>query len=322
MRTCATLYAVLAAFGLTGSAAGQDYPSKAVKLVVPYPAGGITDNVGRLIAQGLNETWGQAVIVENRSGAAGNVGSDYVAKSAPDGHTLLVNSGPTMVISASLYPKLPYDPIKDLAPVIQAVVLPNILVVHPSVPAKSVKELIALAKARPGKLNFASAGTGTVGHMAGELFKVMAGIDMVHVPYKGAAPAVADLIGGQVDLFFDTITSSLPHVKAGKLRLLAISSIKGSPLLPRVPTISEAGVPGFDANPSFAVFAPSMTPRPIVVKLNSDIALILTAAAVKQRIESQGAEVAVGTPEQLATYMREESAKWRKVIKDAGIKIE
>lgn len=322
MRVFWRACAVLIAFGLAPGAAGQDYPNKPVKMVVPYPAGGPTDILGRIIGQGLNETWGQPVIVENRAGAAGNVGSEYVARSAADGYTLLVNSGPTMAISASLYAKLSYDPIKNFTPVVLAVVLPNILVVHPSVPARSVKELIALAKARPGKLNFASAGTGTVGHMAGELFKIMAGVNMVHIPYKGAAPAVADLLGGQVDLFFDTIVSSLPHVKAGKLSLLAISSMKGSPLLPGVPTISESGLPGFDANPSFGVFAPAMTPPPLISKLNAEIARILTMPAIKQRFESQGSEVVASTPEDFAAYMREEAAKWGKVIRDAGIKVE
>ena len=304
------------------AAAAQSYPAKPVRLIVPYAAGGITDVLARMIGQGLNEAWGQPMITENRPGAAGNIGTDYVAKSAPDGYTLLVNSGPTMAISSSLFAKLSYEPIKDFAPVTLAVVLPNILVVHPSVPVKSVRELIALLKSNPGKLNFASAGTGTVGHMAGELFKLMARVNMVHVPYKGAAPAVADLLGGQVDLFFDTIASSLPHVKAGKLRLLAISSAKGSPLLPGVPTISEAGLPGFDANPSFGVFAPSMTPPAVVNQLSTEIAKVLGRPAIKQQLENLGAEVTASTPEQFTSYMREEVAKWSKVIKDTGMKLE
>jgi len=311
-----------AVFLLATAAAGQSYPGKAVRLIVPYPAGGLTDILARTIGQGLNEAWGQPMITENRPGAAGNIGTDYVAKSSPDGYTLLVNSGPTMAISGSLFTKLPYEPIRDFAPVTLAVVLPNILVVHPSVPAKSVRELIALLKSSPGKLNFASAGTGTVGHMAGELFKLMARVEMVHVPYKGGAPAVADLVGGQVDLFFDTIASSLPHVKAGKLRLLAISSAKGSPLLPGVPTISEAGLPGFDANPSFGVFTPAMTPPAVVNQLSAEIAKVLNKPAVKQQLENLGAEVAASTPEQFASYMRAEVVKWGKVIKDARIKLE
>ncbi|OGA54373.1 MAG: hypothetical protein A3G24_05755 [Betaproteobacteria bacterium RIFCSPLOWO2_12_FULL_62_13] len=322
MRFCWRACAAMLAFGAVQDVAAQEYPSKPIKVVVPYPAGGITDILGRIIAQGLNQSWGHPVIVENRAGAAGNIGTDHVAKAPADGYTLLVNSGPTMVISASLYAKLAYDPIRDLAPVIQAVVLPNILVVHPSVPARSVRELIALAKSKPGKLNFASAGTGTVGHMAGELFKIMAGINMVHVPYKGAAPAVTDLLGGQVDLFFDTIVSSLPHVKAGKLRLLAVSSIKGSPLLPGVPTISEAGLSGFDASPSFGVFTPAMTPRPVISRLNEEIARILNAPAIRQRLESQGAEVAAGPPADFSQYMREQAEKWGKVIREVGVKVE
>jgi len=242
-----------------------------------------------------------------------------VAKSPPDGYTLLVNSGPTMVISQSLFGNLSYDPLKDLAPVTQAVLLPNVLVVRPTLPATSVKELIALLKANPGKFNFASAGSGTVGHMAGELFKQMAGVDMVHVPYKGAAPAMADLLGGQVDIFFDTIASALPHIKAGKLRVLGISSAKGSPLLPDVPTIAQAGVPGFDANPSFGVFAPAGTPPAILNRVSQEIARGLREKDARERLEALGMEIATDTPEQFGAYMRDQSTKWATLIRDAKI---
>ena len=304
--------------GIT-SAFAQALPDKPVKIVVPYPAGGITDTLGRLIAKGLSDEWGQPVIVDNRAGAAGNIGSDYVAKAAPDGYTLLVNSGPTMVISHQLYGNLAYDPLKDLSPVTQAVVLPNILVVHPSIPAKTVPELIALLKSNPGKYNFASAGTGTVGHMAGELFKHMAGVDIVHVPYKGAQPAMMDLLSGRTQIFFDTIASSLPQVKAGHLRVLGVSSAKGSPLLPDVPTISQAGVPGFDANPSFGVFAPKGTPAQLVAKIGKEIDRILSIPENRQKLEGLGCEIAAGTPEQFAVYMREQSDKWGQLIRDARI---
>jgi tripartite-type tricarboxylate transporter receptor subunit TctC len=301
------------------SSLAQTFPDRTIKVVVPYPAGGITDGLGRTIAKGLEEAWGRPAIVENRAGAAGNIGSDFVAKAAPDGYTLLVNSGPTMVISQALFGNLPYDPLKDLAPVTQAVLLPNILVVRPTLPATTVKELIALLKANPGKFNFASAGSGTVGHMAGELFKQMAGVDMVHIPYKGAAPAMTDLLAGRVDLFFDTIASALPHVKAGKLRVLGISSAKGSPLLPDVPTIAQAGVPGFDANPSFGVFAPAGTPAVIVDRLGKEIARILDEKGARQRLEALGAEIATDTPDQFGAYMREQSVKWANLIRDAKI---
>jgi tripartite-type tricarboxylate transporter receptor subunit TctC len=315
-RRCASWIVVAL---LAGAASAQTYPDRVIRVVVPYPAGGPTDGLGRIIAKGLQDAWGQPAIVENRPGAAGNIGSDFVAKAAPDGYTLLVNSGPTMVISQSLFGNLPYDPLKDLAPVTQAVLLPNILVARPTLPATSVQELITLLKANPGKFNFASAGGGTVGHMAGELFKQMAGVDMVHIPYKGAAPAMADLLGGQVDIFFDTIASALPYVKAGKLRVLGISSAKGSPLLPDVPTIAQAGVPGFDANPSFGVFAPAGTPHAIVVKLGGEIAAILNERVARQRLENLGMEIAADTPEQFGAYMREQSGKWAKLIRDAKI---
>lgn len=292
------------------------------KIVVPYPAGGPTDVLGRVIAKGLQDKFGRSAIVENRAGAAGNIGSDYVAKSAPDGYTLLVNSGPTMVISQSLFGKMPYDPLKDLAPVTQAVFLPNVLVVRATLPVSSVPELIALLKANPGKYNFASAGAGTVGHMAGELFKQLAGVDMVHIPYKGAAPAMTDLVGGQVDIFFDTIASALPHIRAGSIRALGISSAKGSPLLPGVPTIAEAGLTGFEANPSFGVFVPAGTPTEIVDQLSSEIARVLGDPDVRHRLEALGMEVATDRPVEFSTYMHDQSVKWAKLIRDARIVVQ
>jgi tripartite-type tricarboxylate transporter receptor subunit TctC len=301
------------------AALAQTFPDHPIKIVVPYPAGGVTDTLGRLIAKGLEEAWGQPAIVENRAGAAGNIGTTFVAKAAPDGYTLLVNSGPTMVISQSLFGNLQYDPMKDLAPVTQAVLLPNILVARPTLPAKSVNELIALLKANPGKFNFASAGAGTVGHMAGELFKEMAGVDIVHVPYKGAAPAMADLLGGRVDIFFDTIASALPHVEAGKLRVLGISSAKGSPLLPDVPTIAQAGLPGFDANPSFGVFAPAGTPKSLIDRISKEIGRVLNEPDARKRLQGIGMEIAAGSPEEFGSYMRDQSAKWAKLIHDAKI---
>lgn len=304
---------------IAANALGQTFPEHPVKIVVPYPAGGPTDGLARLIAKGLEQAWGQPAIVENRAGAAGNIGTAFVAKAAPDGYTLLVNSGPTMVISQSLYKDLQYDPFEDLAPVTQAVVLPNILVVRPTLPAKSVQELITLLKANPGKFNFASAGTGTVGHMAGELFKQMAAVDIVHVPYKGAAPAMTDLLGGRVDMFFDTIASSLPYVESGKLRVLGISSANGSALLPNVPTIAQSGLPGFDANPSFGVFAPAGTPKPLIDKISKEIGRVLNKPEARTHLQSLGMEIATDTPEEFGTYLHEQSTKWSALIRDAKI---
>src|SRR5438034_5972010 len=236
------------------------YPTKPVRLVVPFPAGGTTDLLARAAAQKLSEAWGQQVIVDNRPGAAGNIGAELVAKAAPDGYTLLMGTVGTHAINASLYAKMPYDHVKDFAPVILVAGVPNVLVVNPSLPVHSVQELIAYAKANPGKLNFASSGSGTSIHLSGELFKVMTGVQMTHVPYKGSAPALQDLLGGQVQLMFDNLPPSLPQIKAGRLRALAVTSATRAPALPDVPTVAEAGLPGFEASSWFGVLAPAGTP--------------------------------------------------------------
>lgn len=320
MKAILAIGAALLALGCGVRA--QDYPTKPIRMVVPYPPGGTPDLLGRMIAQRLNEVWGQPVIVENRSGAGGNIGADFVAKAVPDGYTLLVTNSPTMVISASLYPKLPYDPLKDLAPITQGVLQPNILVVHPSVPARSVIELIRLAKANPGKLNFASPGIGTVGHLAGEMFKMMAKADILHVPYRGAGPALTDVLGGQVTIYFGAVAPVLPMVKAGKLRLLAVGSTQRSALLPGIPTVSEAGLAGFDASASAGLFAPRATAKAIVAKLNAEVVKFLGLPEIKRRLADLGAEASPGTPEEFAAYMRAEMAKWAAVIKQAGVRAE
>ncbi len=306
----------------TLGAQADNYPSNPIKMIVPFPPGGTTDVLARVLSQELTKAWGQPVIVENRPGVGGNIGSDAVAKSAADGYTLLMGTVGTHGINVSLYKKMPYDAVKDFAPITLVAAVPNILVVHPSLPVKSVKELIEYAKANPNKLNFASAGNGTSIHLCGELFKTMAGVSMTHVPYKGSAPAVTDLIGGQVHLMFDNMPSSLPHVKAGKLRALAVTSAKRSPAAPDLPTIAEAGVPGYDATSWFGVLAPAGTPREIVTKLNQEIVRILALPEIKERLSGQGAEPVGNSPEQFAAHIKTEIAKWSDVVKASGAQVD
>ena len=303
-------------------ASAQSYPTKPIRLVVPFPPGGATDILARDVAQKLTEAWGQSVIVDNRPGAGGNIGSELVAKSAPDGYTLEMGTVGTHAINASLYAKMPYDHVKDFTPVILVAGVPNVLVVNPSVPANSVAELIAYAKANPGKLNFASSGNGTSIHLSGELFKVMAGVQIMHIPYKGSTPALQDLLAGQVQMMFDNLPPSLPQIKAGKLRALAVTSLTRAPALPDVPTLSEAGLPGFEASSWFGILAPAGTPAPIVAKLNAEIAKYLATPEAKEKLAKQGANAAGGTPDDFAKHIAAETAKWAKVVKDSGAKID
>jgi tripartite-type tricarboxylate transporter receptor subunit TctC len=310
-------------FAATASGAfAADYPTKPIRLVVPFSAAGTTDFLARAIAQKLGQNMGTTVIVDNRPGAGGNIGSDIVAKSDPDGYTLLLGTVGTHAINASLYKKMPYDTVKDFAPITLVASVPNIVVVHPSVPAKSIKELLALAKSKPGQLTFASSGNGSSIHLSGELFKSMAGVDMLHVPYKGSGPAVSDLIGGQVNMMFDNMPSSLPHVKAGRLRAIAVTSAKRSPAAPDVPTIAESGVPGYEAVAWFGVLAPAGTPPAIVNKLNAEIVKVLKSPDVAQRLASQGAEPVSNTPEEFSAYIKTEMVKWAKVIKASGAQVD
>ncbi|HZA49135.1 MAG TPA: tripartite tricarboxylate transporter substrate binding protein [Myxococcaceae bacterium] len=325
MSTLKSLSAAVAAMLLLASAAAlaaEPYPSKPIKVIVPFPAGGTTDLVARVIGQELTKAWGQQVVVENRPGAGGNIGSEAAAKSPPDGYTLLMGTVGTHGINPSLYKKLPYDAVKDFAPITLATSGPNILVVHPSLPAKSVKELIAYAKANPAKLNFASSGNGTSIHLCGELFKTKTGLQMTHVPYKGSAPAVTDLIGGQVQLMFDNMPSAWPHVKTGKLRALAVTTAKRSQTAPDLPTIAESGVPGFDATSWFGLLAPAGTPKEIVTKLNKETVRILKTPEVKERLLAQGAEPVGNSPEQFAAHIKAEIEKWRKVVEASGAQID
>ena len=321
-RAALSLAATLAILAQHAAAAAEAYPAKPVRFVVAFPPGGGTDIIARSIAQKLAERIAQQVVVDNRPGAGGNIGTDMVAKSAPDGYTLLMGSAGPLAINASLFGKMPFNPIKDLAPVTLAASTPNLLVVHPSLRVASVKELIALAKARPGEIDFASSGHGTPAHLAGELFNSMAGVKMVHVPYKGAAPALADLLGGQVQLMFSTMPPALPHVKDGKLRALAVTSAKRSPAAPELPTVGEIALRGFEANTWHGVVVPAGTPGAIVARLNREIVAILHLPDVVERFSSQGAEALGSTPEEFAAYIKSETLKWAKVVRDSGAKAE
>jgi tripartite-type tricarboxylate transporter receptor subunit TctC len=307
---------------LAAGAWAQAYPTKPIRLVVPFPAGGTTDILARQVAQRLSVSLGQSVIVDNRPGAAGNIGSDLVAKSAPDGYTLLMGTVGTHAINPSLYTRMPYDHVKDFVPIVLVAGVPNVLEVTPSLPVNSVADLIKLAKEKPGQLNFASSGSGTSIHLSGELFKTMAGVDMMHVPYKGSAPAVTDLMGGQVQLMFDNLPSSLAQIKAGKLRAIAVTSAQRAPALPNMPTIAESGLPGFEASSWFGMLAPAGTPSAIVARLNADVNQWLQTAEAKEKLLAQGAVAAGGTPEQFAAHIRAETEKWAKVVKVSGAKVD
>lgn len=298
------------------------YPTRPVRVVVPFPAGGTTDILARAAAQKLTEAWGQPVIVDNRPGAGGNIGSELVAKSAPDGYTLEMGTVGTHAINASLYANMAYDHVKDFVPIVLVAGVPNVLVINPSVPVNSVQELIAYSKANPGKLNFASSGNGTSIHLSGELFKTMTGVQITHVPYKGSAPALTDLMGGQVQIMFDNLPSSLAFIKAGKLKALAVTSATRAAALPEVPTMMEAGVPGFEASSWFGILAPAGTPRAIVNKVNADTNKWLSSPDAKEKLSAQGAVAAGGTPEDFARHIVAETAKWAKVVKESGAKVD
>jgi tripartite-type tricarboxylate transporter receptor subunit TctC len=300
------------------SSARAQYPTKPIRVVVPQGAGGSTDLTARVVGQRLAEVWGQTVVIDNRPGAGSIHGTDLVAKALPDGYTLLV-VGSSVSLNPLLHKKLPFDPVRDLAPVTQLSFFSNLLVTHPSVPAKSVRELISLAKAKPGQLSFASSGTATGPHLSAELFKYMTGTDMVHVPYKGAAPAQTAVLGGEVQLVFASTVALLPHVQAGKLRGLAVTTSHRSPVAPDIPTIAESGVPNYEHNDWNGLFVPAKTPHPIVAKLSSEVAKILRSPEVTAFFLGRGAETVGNSPEEFATFVRNYTPKWAKVIKAAGI---
>ena len=318
MSRHSTLLIGLALSVVCGIAGAQNYPAKTVRMIVGYPPGGPTDLLARIVSQKLSESWGQQVIVDNRPGASGMIGAELTVRAAPDGYTLLMVPV-TYAVTPSLYPKMTYDAAKDLAPVAQVAAAPFILVVHPTLPVKTVKELITLARSRPGQLNYASASTGGMPHLAGELFNTMTGVKMVHIPYKGAAPATTDLLAGQVSLMFNNMLSAMPQVKNGRLRAIAVTSTKRSAAAPELPAIAET-VPGYEASGWYAALAPAATPRELIAKINNDMNRIMKMPDVTQRLAGDGVEAVGTTAEQFGLYLRSEIVKWGKVVKASGAK--
>jgi len=317
-RCCCIAFAALASLA-AGAAYAQQYPTKPIRLIVPFAPGGGTDITARVIALKLGDALGQTVVADNRPGANGTIGVDLCAKAAPDGYTLTMISS-SHAVNVSLYTKLPYDLIKDLAPITQATRQPYALVIHPAVPAKSVKELIALAKAKPGTLNYGSSGTGGLSHLSGALLASLSGVNMVHVPYKGGFPALMDVVGGQIQMLFSTLLQSQPQIKAGRLRILAVTTAQRWPSAPEVPTMAEAGVPGYEVTQWYGILAPAKTPQPIVVKLSKEIARFLHQSDVKEKLAADGADAVGSTPEQFGAHVRTEVARWNKLVKQIGLK--
>ena len=304
------------------SAGAQNFPTKPIRFFTPYPPGGTTDILARLVGAKMHEAWGQPVIVEAKPGAGGNIGADFVAKSPADGYTILMGASGPLAINASLFSKLPYDPVKDFAPVVLSASVPLVLVTHPTLPVKSVKEFIALMKARPGQFNYASAGPGSPQHLTAEMFKFMAKVEMTHIPYKGSGPAIVDLIGGQIPFAFESMIPILPHVKSGKLRGLAVTSKQRSPVLPDIATVDATGVPGFESIAWYGVVAPAGTPKDIVVKLNAEMVRIANLPDIKQRLIEMGSPPVAGTPDQFGALIRSEIPKWGKVVKQANVSLD
>lgn len=300
-------------------AAGQAYPGRAIRFIVPFAPGGGNDILGRIVAQKLNQSFGVPVVVDNRPGAGGTLGTDITAKSQPDGYTLLINNL-SVAVNVTLYSKLPFDPLKDLQTVSLVGRQPNILVVHPTLPAKTWKELYALAKSRPGQLTFSSGGVGSSSHLAGELLKVVAGIDMVHVPYKGMGPALIDLISGQVQLSMATLASALPHIRNKRMRPLAVSTATRVAVVPEVPTLQEAGLRAYEHSTWYGLFVPAATPRPVVDRLNDAVRKIVNSDDVRQKFSPQGVEPASNSPEEFRAFLTSEIAKWAKVVRSAGLR--
>jgi len=307
---------------IAGAVVAQPWPSKPIKWVVPFAPGGTTDILARTIGEKLSVALGQPIIVENKPGAGGGVGAEQVAKSPPDGYTIMGGTISTHAINASLYKNLPYDPVRDFAPITLIVRVPNMLVVNPDVPAKDVRELIALLKTNPGKYSFASSGNGTSQHLSGELFKVMTGVEMQHVPYRGSPPALADVVGGQVTMTFDNITTAWPLVKGGKLRALAVTTAKRSPIAPDVPTLAESGLAGYEIGSWQGVFAPAGVPAEIVKRFNAEIVRIINAPDVRQKLVDMGAEPAPNTSEEFAAMVKAEVAKWADVVRKSGATVD
>lgn len=315
------IVAAVVAFTTIAPANAQNYPIRPVRFIVPFAPGGNTDVQGRLIAQKLTEAWNQQVVVDNRAGAGGTVGVEMLAKAPADGYTIALASFGNILVGPSLFPKLGYDPLKDLAPVVLVSQPPGLLVVNPGLPVKNVSELIAYAKANPGKLNYGSAGNGTWNHLFAEHFKALTGIQMTHIPYKGANPAVTDVMSGQIQLSFAPFPAALPQIKSGRLRVLGVTSAQRSPVLPEVPTVAESGLPGYSAATWFAVLAPAQTPPAVIAKLNKDINAVLARPEVKAAFAADGTEPAGGTPEQLRESMRSGIKQWGQLVRNLGVKL-
>ena len=320
-RSSAFIGGLLLLFGLPPAAAA-DYPSRPIRYIVPFAPGGPTDIMSRAIAEKVAGTWGQPVVVDNRGGAGGGLGAEAVAKAAPDGYTVMIGHVGTHAINVSLYKKVNYDPVKDFQPVSLLATLPLALVVNAAFPPRSVKDIIVLAKTKPGTINFASAGNGGPTHLAGEMFKSLAAIDIVHVPYKGNAAALTELVGGQVQMMFSNLLTAGPHVRTGRLRALAVSTGKRSPQAPELPTMAEAGVPGYDVTPWYGILGPAGLPRPIVMKWNTEVVRILGLPEMKERFVAQGVDLAPSSPEAFGDLIRAEIPKWRKVVRDSGARVD
>lgn len=307
---------------LAGVAATSTYPDRPVRLLVPFPPAGANDIVARHIAQQLAERWGRPVVIDNRAGAGGLLGTEIGARAAPDGYTLTVASTSTLAAPVGLYPKLAFDPIADFAPITQAVTAPNVLVVHPGVAANSVKELLALARAKPGALHYSSFGGGSSSHLVGEMFKHMAGVSLTHVPYKGGGPALLAVLGGEVQLTFANLSAAMPHIKTGKVRVLGVTALSRSPALPDAPTVAESGVPGFQATAWVGFVAPAKTPAALIARVHADILAALAVPALKSQLAVQGLEIVGSSPKEFAAHIRDDIARWTRVIRAAGIRLD
>lgn len=313
--------AALLVTGMGSALAQADFPSKPLTMIVPFSAGGTTDILARIVGQALGQELGESIIIENKPGAGGNIGAQQAARAKADGYTLFMGTVGTHAINQSLYKKLPYDPLKDFTPLSRVATVPNLLVAHPSRPYKTVQEMIAYAKANPGDVTYGSPGSGASPHVSGALFQSMTGAELTHIPYKGSAPAVSDLLGNQIAVIFDNMPSAIQHVRSGKLRPIAVTTAKRSPELPDVPTIAEAGVPGYEATSWFGLWAPAGTPAPVLDKLHSALTKVLQDPAVVKKIADQGGEVVIDTPAEFEAFIQSEAAKWGKVVKESGAEV-
>ncbi len=322
MRPFHAVFVAAVLTAIAGAASAQTYPNRPIRIIVPFTAGGTSDILARALGPHITTAWGQPAIVENRTGANGNVGADFVAKSAPDGYTMLLSDVGALAINPSVYASMPFDPVKDFAPIVMVSYSPHVLAVHPSVPVNSVQELIAYAKANPGKMNFANSGTGGAPHLAGVEFAARTGVQWAYIPYKGGSAAVIDVIAGNANVLFNGMLATYPSVKGGRLKGLAVSSAQRAPSAPELPTVAESGLPGFVTGSYQGLLAAAGTPREIVAKLNAEFTRILNTAEMKEMLAKQGTEVRAGTPEALGTFIADEKVRWAKVVREAGIKAE